>query len=108
MLNIHKFQSGYELFTTLCIVWDSDLAGIYEYLTSSRGSYCKNESIVIVISGNWEYETGLSGLGVFQSKFLFFNIILRLNLFHKRSRNYDVNTKQLSTSEFVYKFQNTA
>ena len=30
MLNIHKFQSGYELFTTLCIVGDSDLAGIYE------------------------------------------------------------------------------
>ena len=54
MLNIHKFLSGYELFTTLCIVGDSDIAGIYEYLTSSRGSYCKNESIVIVISGNWE------------------------------------------------------
>ena len=41
-------------FTTLCIVGDSDLAGIYEYLTSSRGPCCKNESIVIVISGNWE------------------------------------------------------
>ena len=54
MLNIHKFQSGYELFTTLCIVGDPNLAGIYEYLTSSRGSYCKNESIVTVISGNWE------------------------------------------------------
>ena len=51
MLNIHKFQGGYELFTTLCIVGDSDLAGIYEYLTSNRGSYCKNESIIIVISG---------------------------------------------------------
>ena len=59
MLNIHKIQSGYELFTALCIVGDSDLAGIYEYLTSSRGSCCKNESIVIVISGNWEYESGL-------------------------------------------------
>ena len=59
MLNIHKFQSGYELFTTLCIVEDSGLAGIYEYLTSSRGSYCKNETIVIVISCSWEYETGL-------------------------------------------------
>ena len=33
--------------------------GIYEYLTSSRGKHCKNESIVIVISGYWEYETGL-------------------------------------------------
>ena len=55
MLNIHKFQSGYELFTTLCIVGDSNLAGIYEYLTSSRGLCCKKESIVIVISGNWEY-----------------------------------------------------
>ena len=59
MLSINKLQSGYELFTTLCIVRDSDLAGIYEYLTSSRGSYCKNESSVIVISGNWEYETCL-------------------------------------------------
>ena len=59
MLNIHKFQSGYELFTTLCIVGDSALAGIYEYLTSSRGSCCKNVSIVIVISGNLEYQTGL-------------------------------------------------
>ena len=54
MLNIHESQSGYELFTILCIVGDSDIAGIYEYLTSSRGSYFKNESIVIVISGNWE------------------------------------------------------
>ena len=26
---------------------------------SSRGSCCKNESIVIVISGNWEYKTGV-------------------------------------------------
>ena len=59
MLNIHKFQSGYELFTTLCIVEDSDLADICEYLTSSRGSCCKSESIVIVISGNWYYETVL-------------------------------------------------
>ena len=59
MLNIHRFQSGYELFTTLCIVGDSDLADIYEYLTWSRGSHCKNESIVIVSSGNWEHETGL-------------------------------------------------
>ena len=59
MLNIHRLQSGYELFTTLCIVGDSDLTVIYEYLTSSQGSYCKNESIVIVISGNWEYKTGL-------------------------------------------------
>ena len=59
MLNIPEFRSGYELFTTLCVVGDSDLVGIYEYLTLSRGSCCKNESIVIVISGNWEYETGL-------------------------------------------------
>ena len=59
MLNINKFRSGYELFTILCIVGDSDLAAIYEYLTASRGSYCKNESLVIVTSGNWEYETGL-------------------------------------------------
>ena len=54
MLNIHQLQSGYELFTTLCIVGDSDLAGIYVHSTPSRGSYGKNESIVIVISGNWE------------------------------------------------------
>ena len=33
--------------------------GIYEYLTSSQSLHCKNESIVIVISGYWEYETGL-------------------------------------------------
>ena len=65
MLNIHKFQSGYELFTARCIVGDSDLAGIYEYLTSSRGSYCKIESIVIVISGSCEYETGLFDANVY-------------------------------------------
>ena len=41
MLNIHQLQSGYELFTTLCIVGDSDLAGIYVHSTPSRGSYCK-------------------------------------------------------------------
>ena len=76
MLNIHKFQSGYELFTTLCIVGDSSLAGIYEYSTSRRGSCCKNESIVIVISGNWEYETGLL---LFKFKSLeFFKILLVL------------------------------
>ena len=55
MLNIHKSQSEYELFTALCIVGNSDLAGIYEYLTSSRGSCCKNESIIIVISGNFVF-----------------------------------------------------
>ena len=59
MLNIHKFQSGHELFTTLCIVGDSGFASIYKDLTSSRSSYCKNESIVIVVSGKCEYETGL-------------------------------------------------
>ena len=71
MLNIHKFQSGYELFTTLCIVGDSNLAVIYEYLTSSRSSYCKNESIVIVISGNWEYETGIFTLNMYMHKLCF-------------------------------------
>ena len=80
-------------YSQLCVLLEIRISPVFmNYLTSSRGSYCKNESIVIVISGNWEYETGLFGLGVFQSKFLFFNIILRLNLFHKRSRNYDVNT----------------
>ena len=59
MLNIHKLQSGYELFTTLCIVEDSDLDGIYDHLTSTRGSFCKSECIIIVISGNCEHETGL-------------------------------------------------
>ena len=59
MLNIHNFQSGHVIFTTLCIAGDSDFAGTYGYLTSSRGSYCKNESIVIVISGTRKYETGL-------------------------------------------------
>ena len=33
--------------------------GVYGYI-SSRGLYCKNEPVVIVISGNWEQETGLS------------------------------------------------
>ena len=37
MLNIRIFQSGYELFATLCIVGDSDLAGIYVDSTPSRG-----------------------------------------------------------------------
>ena len=59
MLNIHKFQCGYELFTALYIVGDSDLAGMCEYLTSSRGSYCKNESKVIAISANLKYKAGL-------------------------------------------------
>ena len=67
MLNIHKFQCGYELFTTLCIVGDSDIAGIYEYLTLSRGSYCKTESIVNVLNGNWEYETGLFSVVISRS-----------------------------------------
>ena len=35
------------------------MLNIHKYLTSSRGSCCKNKSIVIVISGNWEFETGL-------------------------------------------------
>ena len=55
MLNIHKSQSGHELFTALCIVGDSDLARIYEYLTHHvEVRTVKNESIVIVVSGNWE------------------------------------------------------
>ena len=60
MLSIHKSQSGHELFTALCIVGDSDLARIYEYLTHHvEVRTVKNESIVIVVSGNWEYDTGL-------------------------------------------------
>ena len=43
------------------------------------------------------------GLGAFRCKVIFLNIILQL-----LSRNCNANTKQLSTSEFVYKFQNTA
>ena len=59
MLHFHKFRRDLNLqqYTEL---WIAHIhSGINEYLTSSRGSYCKNESIVIVISGNWEYETGL-------------------------------------------------
>ena len=44
------------------------------------------------------------GLDVFQGKVLFLNIILRLNF--TREAEID-STKQLSPSEFVYKFQNT-
>ena len=54
MLNIHKYRRDANLqqYTEL---WIANIHyGIYEYLTSSRGSYRKNESIVIVISGNWE------------------------------------------------------
>ena len=35
MLNIHECQCGYDIFTTLCIVGDSDLAGIYVDSTPS-------------------------------------------------------------------------
>ena len=45
------------------------------------------------------------GLGVYQGKVLFLDIIVRLNFL--RSRNCNANTKQLSTSIFC-KFQNTA
>ena len=48
------------------------------------------------------------GLGVFQDKVLFLNIILRISEFHKRSRTCNAYTKLLSTSEFIYKFRNTA
>ena len=59
MLNIHKCPPDLNLqqYTEL---WRAHThSRIYEYLTSSRGSYCKNETIVNAISGNWEYETGL-------------------------------------------------
>ena len=59
MLNLYKYWRDLNLqqYTELWIAHVH--SGIYEYLTSSRGSYCKNESIVIVVSGKWEYETGL-------------------------------------------------
>ena len=46
------------------------------------------------------------GLVVFQVRFYFKHHAT--SQFHKRSRNRNANTKQLSTSEFVYKFQNMA
>ena len=59
MLNIRKYRRGlnFQQYTEL---WIAHIrSGIYEYLTLSRGSHCKNESLVIAISGNWEHETGL-------------------------------------------------
>ena len=54
-LNTRKFHCGYELVKTpLCIVGDSDLAGIYVDLTPTvKNKPCINESVVIVFSGNW-------------------------------------------------------
>ena len=48
------------------------------------------------------------GFGVFQGKLLFLKKYYSTSQFHKRSRNCNANTKQLSTSEFISKFQNTA
>ena len=45
------------------------------------------------------------GLGVFQGKVLFLNIIQLLN-FTREAESRNVITKQLSTSEFVYKISN--
>ena len=43
---------------SLGLMWIAHIhSGIYKYLTSSRGLCCK--SIVIVISGNWEWKSGL-------------------------------------------------
>ena len=98
MLNIHKFQSGYELFTTLCIVEDSDLADICEYLTSSRGSCCKSESIVIVISG-----TGITKLFYYQ--LLLIIVAIDSFLQDKGSARSESQTKSceqlISTLEFM-------
>ena len=55
MLNLHKYRRN--LNTELWIAHVHTL--IDEYLASGQRKPCKNESIVIVISGNWEYETGL-------------------------------------------------
>ena len=40
-----------------CAVLEIQISPVYIYIYLSC---CKNESIVIAISGNWEYETGLS------------------------------------------------
>ena len=69
MLNIHKYQRDLNLQQIAHIH-----CGNYEYLISSRGSYCKSESIVIVISGNWEYETGLL-LAIISSVLLFLYLV---------------------------------
>ena len=70
MLNIHN-SNVHMSYSQLCIVGDSDLAGIYEYLTSSQGKHCKIESKVIVISGYWEYETRLLYICLQMASFLF-------------------------------------
>ena len=48
------------------------------------------------------------GLGVFQGKVLFLNIIVRLNFTREAEVVTLTRNNLLSTSEFVYKFQNTA
>ena len=48
------------------------------------------------------------GLGVFQGKVLFLNIIARLNFTREAEVVTLTRNNLLSTSEFVYKFQNTA
>ena len=45
------------------------------------------------------------GLGVFQGTILFLKTFYIVT--PERSKNCNASTKQLSTSEFVYKFQNT-
>ena len=47
-------------YSQLCVLLEIQISPVFmNSLTSNRGSCCKNESTVIVISGNWEYETGL-------------------------------------------------
>ena len=55
LLNLHKYRRNLNL-QQYAELWIGHIhIGIYEYLTGpSRSYYCKNESTVIVISGNWE------------------------------------------------------
>ena len=90
MLKILKFQCGYKLFRTLYIVEDSDLAGMYVDSTPSWGYPCRNESVVSVISHNWEWETGLFVDYVRLALFRLFRNKNKLSKFSPDSQNYQI------------------
>ena len=50
MLNIRKFQRGYELFTTLCIVGALDLGAIYKDSSRSFGKVLANPVTMNLLS----------------------------------------------------------
>ena len=54
MLKLHKYWWDLNLKQHRVVNISYPHTGIHEYLASSRGYPYKNESIVIMISGNWE------------------------------------------------------